>query len=300
MSLSHRGPWRKIEARHSSSSQFLPLPLYNKNANIKKLAVHTNKTRSPDDIEHEAQLPGLMPALSFLHSELGKTIDEKTASVDPFYAIDEILQLHAASEYQFLNLMEEKVYERLQSQDNIQTKINEIQAIKRLVHKHRDHLRDVLEHVQSRSLYGDQLRTRIMDAETAPKAAEAAVCRALAYTRLIRRAESVSEVCHDTMTLLSNDSLVQEAQRSMEQAEGVAKVTFIAFVFVPLAFTTSFFGMNLHELNDSGHGIWLWFVVSVPVFVLSLLAWWMDRPRQRKFWRAITPCFELLWCPKRQ
>ncbi|KAF4977234.1 hypothetical protein FZEAL_6217 [Fusarium zealandicum] len=60
-----------------------------------------------------------------------------------------------------------------------------------------------------------------------------------------RRAEAVSSGCQDEMERLSNESIIREAQRGKEQAEAVAKVTFIAAIFVPLSFTTSIFGMNL-------------------------------------------------------
>lgn len=45
---------------------------------------------------------------------------------------------------------------------------------------------------------------------------------------------------------------IAEAERAREQATRVNRITFLAFVFVPLSFPTGFFGMNVqvHELGN--------------------------------------------------
>ncbi|KAG7004295.1 hypothetical protein G7Y79_00026g058790 [Physcia stellaris] len=50
---------------------------------------------------------------------------------------------------------------------------------------------------------------------------------------------------------------ISESQLAMEQAQRVKKMTFLAYFFVPLSFTTSFFGMNVEELQgDVGLKWW--------------------------------------------
>jgi len=51
----------------------------------------------------------------------------------------------------------------------------------------------------------------------------------------------------------------------------------LAFFFIPLSFTASFFGMNFKELGSSNQdlSVWVWFIVSVPIFGVSvLLCFW--------------------------
>ncbi|XEV01503.1 hypothetical protein FSHL1_006790 [Fusarium sambucinum] len=89
------------------------------------------------------------------------------------------------------------------------------------------------------------------------------------------------------MEKLSNESVVREAQRGKEQAEAVAKVTFIAAVFVPIAFTTSILGMDLQQLNGSGADITTWIYVVVPVMIVSVVAWAVNGERIRRVWQWI-------------
>lgn len=103
----------------------------------------------------------------------------------------------------------------------------------------------------------------------------------LSFAKLVRRAEAVSRACSDEIAMLGNDAMVAEAQRGIQQAEGLRKITFIAFVFVLLSFAASFFGMNLSQLNGTGLDLWVWFVASAAVLALSLLAWLMDGRRRR-------------------
>jgi hypothetical protein len=72
-----------------------------------------------------------------------------------------------------------------------------------------------------------------------------------------------------------NAVLYLQSQKAIQQAEGVVKLILLAFFFVPLSFTTSFFGMNFNELNRY-KSIWTWFAVSGPLLLLSFLFWRFD------------------------
>ena len=265
---------------------------------MKKLSPRTHKGENSER-RPRATPPGFVQTLSFLHQELGQSLDRETAGKHPFYALNEIFRLLAASEHQFFNLMEEKVQERGQAMEDHRNSIGEIQAMKRFVDQHKERLNDVLEIINAR---GGRLwpHPASSDSKTAGKAEEAAQCLMLTFGQLIRRAKAVSEICKDEVTMLSNDSVVTEAQRSMQQAEGVAKVTFIAFVFVPLSFTTSFFGMNIKELNGTGQKISIWFVVTTPVMIISLLAWYIDRKKRIKAWQGVVSWLAFCFRRKRK
>lgn len=50
-------------------------------------------------------------------------------------------------------------------------------------------------------------------------------------------------------------------------------VTILAFIFIPLSLATSFFGMNIHELNATGQPMWIFLVTAVGILLLALTIW---------------------------
>lgn len=289
LSHSHRGPWVTIERSHSSNCQFVPIPMHYSNKSIKRLVASASRESQGDNGNRSSQLfakTGLLQTLSNLHQDLSTSIDVQTASQDPFYALDEIFRLHAASEYQFYNLMEEKVREHRERNHQLHNEIAEIHKIKELVDEHSERLQDTIETLHARGGYGWPQDPQTSH-ESKKRAEDSIRCLVLIFQRLSHRAKAVSDACQNTMAMLSNDAMVREAQKTMQQAEGMAKITFIAFFFVPISFTTSFFGMNFFELNIPGLKVWVWFIVSLPVLLISLLVWWMDGGRWRRFWKIL-------------
>lgn len=50
-------------------------------------------------------------------------------------------------------------------------------------------------------------------------------------------------------------------------------MTILAFVFVPISLSTSIFGMNVQEINSSGHDVWIFVVTTIVLVGLALAAW---------------------------
>ena len=55
-------------------------------------------------------------------------------------------------------------------------------------------------------------------------------------------------------------------------------VTVLAFIFIPINTASSVYGMNVQEINETGHSIWTFFVTALVLLACSGLAW--------AFWRA--------------
>lgn len=242
----------------------------------------------------------LAQTLSFLPHEIYNSTDHSIARKIPFYALHNIFRLVAASEHQFLNLMEQKIQDvgRLDHGEDHRDSIAEIFAMKKLIETHKGRLRESLEVIEARGgpVWRDLATSAAEAAETSDgssihdigkKSEEAAESLQRIFYQLVQRANTISSLCQDETARLSHDAVVHEAQRSLQQAEGLSKLTLIAFIFVPLSFTTSFFGMNIDELNSSGQPIWTWFVLSVPILALSVLAWWLNRARRRRMWASV-------------
>jgi Mg2+ and Co2+ transporter CorA len=93
------------------------------------------------------------------------------------------------------------------------------------------------------------------------------------------------------MNVIMNDMNLAESKRAIAQAGSVKRITFVAFVYIPLSFTTSFFGMNVRELESGVTPIWVWVASSVLVLVLTVMVLFLDTDyirRLRSPWRSKT------------
>ena len=67
------------------------------------------------------------------------------------------------------------------------------------------------------------------------------------------------------------------SRKPIGQAKAVARLTLLALHFIPLSFTTSFFGMNIKELKGDELDLRVWILTSVPVFgAVVIMCFWED------------------------
>lgn len=92
------------------------------------------------------------------------------------------------------------------------------------------------------------------------------------FEHLSQRTQALCRRCADLTALLINRVMMAEAARGIVQNERIARLTVLAFLFVPVAFTSSFFGINFAEFVDEGGprlSVYVWFLVSLPLFLRS-------------------------------
>ena len=77
---------------------------------------------------------------------------------------------------------------------------------------------------------------------------------------------------------------IEESRRSIEEAISVKRLTQLAFVFIPLSFVTSVFGMNVQEISGTGVKIWIFVVTAFIVGGSSIVFWRLIKPVQA--WRS--------------
>jgi Mg2+ and Co2+ transporter CorA len=86
---------------------------------------------------------------------------------------------------------------------------------------------------------------------------------------LLARIDILSNRCNTiSATLLSTMSILK-SQKSIEQSEQVNKLTRLAFVYIPLSYISSVFGMNVKEIQSSSP-IWVFFVAAISFTLLSV------------------------------
>jgi hypothetical protein len=85
-------------------------------------------------------------------------------------------------------------------------------------------------------------------------------------------------------SLEESRAAVVESKKSIELADSVKKLTQLAFVFVPLNFVTSLFGMNFVEFGTGVLHIWVAAVVAIVLSasVMAILVWFRLTMKREK------------------
>ncbi|GFF67074.1 hypothetical protein IFM61392_03858 [Aspergillus lentulus] len=79
---------------------------------------------------------------------------------------------------------------------------------------------------------------------------------------------------------IESEEMVKLAARSARDAAAVKVLTIIGLVYLPTTIVSNFFSTEFVHLNDKGnlqisHQVWILAVVSLPLTVLTVIAWWL-------------------------
>lgn len=223
--------------------------------------------------ENRAPLDHIHQNAAWIHRDYGKYLDDRLAACDAAYALSEIFMLAASSELQFLNMMQSTVMaelERANDPYSSEQTLANLHSGRRALSRHIERLEENILAV-SAGAATKWPRLSSLGPSTFATANEAAKTLLADFQYLLRRAQSLASECDRGVQVLMNSANITESRKAIAQAEGVAKLTRLAFVFVPLSFTASFFGMNFTQLGTGKLDLWIWFAVSGPVFVLSIV-----------------------------
>ena len=72
-----------------------------------------------------------------------------------------------------------------------------------------------------------------------------------------------------SLSVIETQTGAQQTRLSMEQAARTARPTQLAFIYIPLTFVTSVFGMNVKGLSDPLPPVWVCFVTLIVVVVAT-------------------------------
>ncbi|EED21633.1 hypothetical protein TSTA_088690 [Talaromyces stipitatus ATCC 10500] len=202
---------------------------------------------------------------SWLHLNYGQSLSSDLAGKSPFYALYQVFCFVASSEIQFLNMLQSKIEKELKSSAIVQQKNPTLSSLlynQQVLDRHIQRIRENVTFIQQyKNLddYKDDDATRLYDK----------VLRD--FEHLLARATSLSKQCNRGMQVIMNNATIKESRKAISQAEGVAMLTRLAFLFIPLSYVSSVFGMNFAQFGQGKLSLWLWPVVSVPVFAITLL-----------------------------
>jgi Mg2+ and Co2+ transporter CorA len=104
---------------------------------------------------------------------------------------------------------------------------------------------------------------------------------------ILKRSEFLERFLIDSFNLLISSTTVLEAEIAAEQGIRAQRLTTLAFLYIPISFVTSIFGMNVKEINESTLPIWIVLVVAVITLgftaaLFTVYAWWERNHLRRK------------------
>jgi hypothetical protein len=267
------GPWQpdKGRAGASTKSPFLPtLHHFPDPATKKKLS----ECLIPES--HQSRGPFVQSA-SLLAENYGVTLDPSLLAADAIYSLIEILEISANSICQLLNLTETIIdqctgYSLFKSQDYSLANLSyHLDVLIRFENRLRENIHD-LEQYQSLGWPITYNNSNEDGARSNPRALEAAQIVLTDFRNLLSRTTCLSARCQSGMATCMNSAAIAESQRAIAQAMSVEQLTRLAFFYIPLSFTSSFFGMNLTYFGTGNVQLWVWFATSVPLVLLSYIA----------------------------
>ncbi|KAL9600512.1 MAG: hypothetical protein Q9219_003163 [cf. Caloplaca sp. 3 TL-2023] len=102
------------------------------------------------------------------------------------------------------------------------------------------------------------------------------------YSILLRLSNSRSQHLRDSVQQASNLLAMKETRKGLEQADAVRRLTLIALIFIPLNFATSFFGMNVQQLQTGSTHIGYFVLTALLTEGLAVLLSCEQRSQKRK------------------
>lgn len=190
---------------------------------------------------------------------------------DPFYTLHELLSFSASSEKQFLNLVELKL-ETIDPESDHQSRpgnleLDTLRHLDKVLYRH-------VRRIQSTIAAIENLKLSKWPRSDDDVAVRARLAIEQDFQDLYEHATAVYKRCQEEITVLMNTIVILESEKAINQSERIRKLTFLAFIFAPLSFTTSFFGMNVNGLQ--GLSILFWCLMSFVVLVLAVGFMYLD------------------------
>ncbi|KAL4939102.1 hypothetical protein BDV06DRAFT_199476 [Aspergillus oleicola] len=215
-------------------------------------------------------------SVSRLHADYGRSLRPNLMGEDAFYALAEIFNFAASSEMCFLNLIDTKLDSYAQGlEGNELVDLQNLRYTRQILYRHIQKI----EQVQSSIHNARQRKWSKSRSRNKHKANSSADAIESDFKHLLSRAEKLHKRCNEAITVLMSGISISESKRAIEQTERVAKLTFLAFIFVPLSFTTSFFGMNVSELKDNRASIYWWASLSIVILTVAMAQYHWDLTR---------------------
>lgn len=172
------------------------------------------------------------------------TSDNEIACKDIFYAISELFSFCAVSENQFINHLQNRVDDALRyvnAKEDLS--LETLHHCSVILDNHISRIEETLKMIKHYSRESNGW-------SSAPVSKPLTIVQEkyqtliLEYSAILRRSKEMAERCARNAKYITNSAALKEARDFRRQTRRLEWLTTLAFVFVPVAFISSFFGMN--------------------------------------------------------
>lgn len=206
---------------------------------------------------------------SLLHVDYGRSLRSSIMAADPFYALNEIFSFAASSEMYFLNLIDIKLDKYTGPNIHEPDSLPNLKYTKDILYRHIQKIQRILNSIHN----AQHFKWPRAGSEGGRKGRATTAAEGLEqdFSHLLNCAQTLHTRCNEAITVLMSSISISESTKAIDQGRRVAKLTFLAFIFVPLSFTTSFFGMNVKEFEANNPPIYYWVACSILVMIMAFL-----------------------------
>lgn len=274
------GPWTGSTASRLDLQKFFhPIVQYRPG-----IALKTHQCIPPDESDDSGNLAsyGLAQSSSLIPRFYGRSLNNTVMTTDPFYAIGELFAFACSSELALLRLVAAKIDKVMKEageidQETTTSPQEDLVFYRRLLERHARDTTMTLSYICNRQalIWPQAMGDSVAQAKS--KSAATRLERDFRY--ILELTEDLRSICDKEVTVMINAANIAEAKRSIEHGKTLFRFTWLASIFVPLSFTTSLFGMNVIELGQGDLHIWVWAMVTIPIFLLSVVFLFWNKTR---------------------
>ncbi len=218
-------------------------------------------------------------------------INAELAAEDSFYAVSEILTFSAVSESQVLNMMESKIAKETDPSvlpARTDLSLTNLLYHKQILERHILRIDENVRMIEARSNQDWPRSNRAIETPNMVQQVDKEAKKILKdFQYLLSRAQDLSRRCETGMQIVMQNLQVRESKEQIKEAKSVTNLTRLAFVFIPLSYTASVFGVNVKQFGQGDVPIWVFFVTSFPVFAISVMLLFFH-PRLLRLFQNLT------------
>lgn len=185
---------------------------------------------------------------------------------DVFKALSTSWEKYLHKSAAHVSILEDKIYEQPADESRApELWLNSSTWLKveRLVYTHQDVVKEVKVYLNSLfdtdPPHGEWLGSTLEDYERIEH---------LVQEDLVKPTQSLNDLMYKSVE-------IRDSRHSLQLGTSMWRLSWITFIFLPLTFLVSFFGMNVDTFQDGTPSIKWWFIVAVPMMLLVLALWYI-------------------------
>ncbi|KAF2102292.1 hypothetical protein NA57DRAFT_28231, partial [Rhizodiscina lignyota] len=184
---------------------------------------------------------------------------------DVFKALSTSWEKYLHKSAAHVSILEDKIYEQPADESRApELWLNSSTWLKveRLVYTHQDIVKETIVYLNSLfddDPHGGWLGSTLEDFERVEH---------LVQEDLVKPTDSLNDLMYKSVE-------IRDSRHSLQLGTSMWRLSWITFIFLPLTFIVSFFGMNVDTFQSGAPSIKWWFIVSVPMMFLVFFIWYI-------------------------